>query len=339
MKTADIRRILVFRNDRLGEFLLIIPALRALKETFSAYICVVVNPYLKEIAECIPETDESIVWEMKKHKLSEILSFANKIRKRKFTAAVIMNPTKEAHLISYLARIPTRVGYDRKWGFLLNKKIPDNKDLALKHEVEYNLELVNVIGAKTEDKSLKIEIPQEKLEEAKKLLALNGINEDYIVIHPFASYPPKQWRLENFVSLINQISRFWNVVIVGGRENIKFKALFQKIDAGKKIANLIGETDLLQLAGILKNARCLISNDSGPVHLACCVETKCIVLFNNSVLSRSPVRWGPWGEGHIVIQKPDINEIRAEEVLNALDALVHNGPFRNTFRDISPNGS
>ncbi|RKY34405.1 MAG: hypothetical protein DRP69_04775, partial [Candidatus Duberdicusella sinuisediminis] len=57
-----IEKILVFRNDRLGEFLLIIPALRALKKVFQVKITVVVNPYLKELAKYIPEADEVLIW-------------------------------------------------------------------------------------------------------------------------------------------------------------------------------------------------------------------------------------------------------------------------------------
>jgi heptosyltransferase-2 len=235
-----------------------------------------------------------------------------------------MNPTREAHVISFLARIPLRVGYEKKWGFLLNRKIPDKKDLGLKHEVESNLELVGLIGAKTEDKSLRINLSQEKLAEAKKILELGGITGNYIVIHPFASYPPKQWPFDNFIALAREIAEEWEVVIIGGKENISLSDKFQRLNSRKRIANLVGKTDLLQLAGILKGANCLISNDSGPVHLACCVETKCLVLFSNAHPARSPLRWSPWGEGHIVIQKPDINDISISEVLHAFSAMQQN---------------
>ena len=317
-----MKKILVFRNDRLGEFLLIIPALRALKETFKCWLTVVVNPYLQDLARCVPEIDEVFIWEMRKHKLKDIFAFSHLLRQKNFNTAIIMNPTKEAHLISFLARIPLRVGYNRKWGFLLNKKIPDRKDLGFKHEVEYNLELVSLIGAKTEDKSLKIEIPPDKLREAKEMLQSQGIYDSYIVIHPFTSYPPKQWPLERFLEVIKDTSIKINIVVIGGKENIFYREQFKNLSKQKQVAVLIGKTDLLQLAGILSGAKCLISNDSGPVHLASAVGTRCIVLFDNSVPSRSPRRWRPWGEGHIVIQKPDIRQITVEEVHTALKSFL-----------------
>ena len=109
-----MKKILLFRNDRLGEFLLIIPALRALKETFKCWLTVVVNPYLQELAHCVPEIDEVFIWEMRKHKLKDIFAFSHLLGQKNFNTAIIMNPTKEAHLISFLARITARVGYNRK---------------------------------------------------------------------------------------------------------------------------------------------------------------------------------------------------------------------------------
>ena len=314
-------KILAFRNDRMGEFLLTIPALRALHETFGERITLVVDDYLRDLARCVEGVDEVLCWRNEKHFLSQIRNFSKSLR-RCFNIAVIFNPTKEAHLISFLARIPLRVGYDRKWGFLLNRKIPDRKDLGIKHEVEYNLELVGLIGAKTENKSLKIEIPPDKLREAQEMLQRQGIFDSYIVIHPFASYPPKQWPLERFLEVIKDTSVKINIVVIGGKENIFYREQFKNLSRQKQVAVLIGKTDLLQLAGILSGAKCLISNDSGPVHLASAVGTRCIVLFDNSVPSRSPRRWSPWGEGHIVIQKPDIRQITVEEVHTALKSFL-----------------
>ena len=314
-------KILAFRNDRMGEFLLTIPALRALHETFGESITLVVDDYLRDLARCVEGVDEVLCWRNEKHSLTQIWDFSKSLQRR-FNIAVIFNPTKEAHLISFLARIPARVGYNRKWGFLLNKKIPDRKDLGLKHEVEYNLELVSLIGAKTEDKSLKINVPPDKLREAKEMLHSQGIYDSYIVIHPFASYSPKQWPLERFLEVIKDTSIKINIVVIGGKENIFYREQFKNLSRQKQVAILIGKTDLLQLAGILSGAKCLISNDSGPVHLASAVGTRCIVLFDNSVPSRSPRRWRPWGEGHIVIQKPDIRQITVEEVHTALKSFL-----------------
>jgi len=303
-----MKKIVVFRNDRLGEFLLNIPALRALKETFNARITLIVNEYLKNLSGCIEYIDDVLCWNNKKHSFADIRRFARRLRLEKFDAAVVLNPTKEAHIISYLAKIPVRCGYDRKFGFLLNRKIRDEKFKADMHEVEYNLKLVGLIGAETKDKSLALKIPDTA---GSKLLPKS----EYAVVHPFTSYSWKQWPLENFYQLIKRIKDKVEVVLIGGTEEVGRGKYFD--DLG--IVNLVGKTNLIQLAAVLKGAGYLISNDSGPVHLGCCVNTPCIVLFNKSRVELSAKRWGPWGENHIVVEKNSLEDISVDEVLEKID--------------------
>jgi heptosyltransferase-2 len=322
VRRKQIKEILVFRNDRFGEFLLNIPAIRALKQTFCAWITIVVDGYVKELAKCIPYVDEVLVWSRDTHRISEILRFAWDLRRKAFDLSVVLNPTKEAHIITYLAGIPLRVGYNRKWGFLLTHKIEDKKHLAEKHEVEYNLELVSLVGASTNNLSLEIKIPEEAFNWFSKIRERHGLGEKYVVLHPFTSDPYKQWPLENFYSLLEWLKGRTKTVIIGGKYELEKVSHFSPLVDGGKVINLVGGTDLVKLACLLKNAKFLISNDSGPVHLACSVGTKCVVLFNDSIPYKSSKRWGPWGEGHIVISSKRLEEIKPEDVIERLEALI-----------------
>ena len=144
-----IKNILVIRNDRFGEFLLNIPAMRALKEAYpQAKLILAVSSAVCELAGAVVCVDQVVVWDEVKGNL----------RKYKFDLCVVLNPTKEAHWAIFWAGIPVRVGYDRKWGFLLTHKLKDIKHLGMRHEVDCNLELVGLIGAKTFDKTLKIKV-------------------------------------------------------------------------------------------------------------------------------------------------------------------------------------
>jgi len=73
-----------------------------------------------------------------------------------------------------------------------------------------------------------------------------------------------------------------------------------------------------QLAALLHMAKLLVSNDSGPVHLAAAVNTKTLVLFGTTTPATGPRRWGPWGAGHAVIVKPSMGAILVEDVLKEL---------------------
>jgi len=314
----SIKNILVVRNDRFGEFLLNIPALRALKETFiNARIIAVVSPYVKELAECVPFVDEVIEWASKKHALKEKLRLIGNLRKRSIDIAIMLNPSRDFNIFTYLAGIPTRVGYDRKWGFLLTHKIKDKKYLGEKHEVEYNLELVGLIQAETEDKTLFLEIDS----------SIPGSfdikdNDNLVVVHPWTSDPLKQWPTDNFRKLSKRLIKEKNlkIAIVGGKEELnKSKELF----SDSNLINLTGKTTLKQLAALLNKSRLLISGDSGPVHLACAVGTPVIAIFRSDITAKSPRRWGPWGGRNFVIEKNKLCDISVDEVLEIVKEVLN----------------
>jgi len=315
IEPAKVKNILTVRNDRFGEFLLNIPAFRALKETFTvASLTAVVSPEAEPLAKITPFIDEAFVRSQKGNPVFSCLALAGFLRGKKFDIAVMLNPSKEFNIIAYLAGIPVRVGYDRKWGFLLTHKIKDEKYLGRKHEVEYNLELVNLIGAHTEDKSLSLRSNPAK---AANLTGLSGIKDtDFLIaLHPWTSDPIKQWPTERFKELAVRIATEPGIklVIIGGeKEAAQGRDFFTGL--ADNIINLAGKTTLPQLAALLKKCRTLVSCDSGPVHLACCVGTPVIALFRSDIPGKSAKRWGPWGSGHTVIEKNALSDISVEEV-------------------------
>jgi len=314
MKHRDIKNILVLRNDRFGEFLLIIPTLRALKETFTnAKLIAVVNPYVKELAECVPFIDEIITWDRQRQALIEKLRLIKLLRGKNIDMALMLNPSKEFNISSWLAGIPIRAGYDRKWGFLLTHKIKDKKYLGQKHEIAYNLELAGIVGAKTEDKTLSLSIekgiintlPQAHLfENCANLVALN----------PWTSDPIKQWPISNFRELALKLIKKLDlkVVIIGSaEESSKSREFF---DNHNNLFNLTGKTTLRQLAAVLSKCKLLISCDSGPVHLAGCVGIPVIAIFRNDLPGKTALRWGPVSDESVVIERRSLNDITVEEV-------------------------
>lgn len=293
------KNILVVRNDRFGEFLLNIPAIRALKGAYpQAKIFLAVNATVYELARALDCVDEVLLWGQIKEDL----------RKYKFDLCVILNPSKDAHIKSFLAGIPVRVGYDRKWGFLLTHKLKDTKSLGDRHEVDCNLELVNLIGAATKDKSLSIKVNDKLFPEfaGKKIIA----------IHPFTSDQIKQWPIDRFEELAMRIRKELDlpVIAVGlSIGNSKIKG---------DVINMVNKTDLLELAALLKRCALLVSADSGPVHLACAVGTPVIALFRNDLVGKTSKRWGPPGEGHVVIEKNSLTEINVDEVFTKIKEKI-----------------
>lgn len=320
----NIKNILVVRNDRFGEFLLNIPAFRALKETFThARLIIVVDPYVREIAQSLPFIDEIIEWDRGRHALLEKLRFIGLLRKKDIDMAVILNPSRDFNIITTLAGIPIRAGYDRKWGFLLTHKIKDKKHLGEKHEVEYNLELASLVEAKTNDNALSVSIDNNIIND---LLRDTGIKDydNLIALHPWTSDPLKQWPAEYFYALAQRLIRELNlkVLIIGGPQDSGKDIYFSKNLLGDNLINMAGRTTLMQLAAILKRCKLLISGDSGPVHLACAVNTRALAIFRNDIPGKSPGRWGPWGEGHIIVENKNLNQISVDEVFEKAKEML-----------------
>lgn len=310
-----IKNILAVRNDRFGEFLLNIPALRALKETFiHARLTVLIDPHTRELAESLPFIDGIIAWARGRHPLSAKLQLIKLLKRKNIDMAVMLNPSKEMNIVTSMAGIPIRAGYDRKWGFLLTHKIKDKKHLAEKHEIEYNLELVSLVGAKTEDKALSISIDDNIINGLLQDTGIKGYD-NLIAVHPWTSDPVKQWPLEYFYRLTRRLIAELNlqVFIIGGKDESD-KDLYFRNNPGDNLFNMTGRTTLKQLAGLLKKCRLLISGDSGPVHLACAVNIPVIAIFRSAIPGKSAKRWGPWGEGHMVIEKNNLSDIGVDEV-------------------------
>jgi ADP-heptose:LPS heptosyltransferase len=315
---GKIKNILVVRNDRFGEFLLNIPALRALRETFTnAKIIVIINPTVRELAGGITFIDEIIEWERKEHSLPEKLGLISALRRKNIDIAIMLHPSKDFNIFTFLCGIPRRVGYARKWGFLLTHKIEDRKYIGNQHEVEYNLELVGLIGAKTEDKSLSLSIANGKTEILLKEFKTEN-QDSLIAVHPWTSDPIKQWPLINFRQLAQRLINDLEVtvVIIGGKEELTKSTEFFNNLGQNRLINLTGKTSLKEAALVLKKCKLLVSGDSGPVHLASCVGTPVLAIFRNDIPAKSALRWGPRSEGSVVMQKSKLEDITVSEVFN-----------------------
>jgi len=324
----DKKNILIIRNDRFGEFLLNIPAIRLIKERFpDSRITLAVDPHVQDLAEKVSGIDEVIFWENRRHSIFDAVVFAYILKKKYIDMAFVMNPSKYSNLAIFLAGIPERIGYDHKWSFLLTKRKEDLKHLGQKHEVEYNLDLAGLAAAETASgkrgqthQQINIRVGSDPIFPTGSV----GSQAGFIVVHPWTSDPIKQWPVERFRELALRIVKETDsdVLIVGGPEELKKSTTFNNLD--KRIKNLTGKTTLVELAVTLKKSKLLISGDSGPVHMACAVGTPVIALFRNDILGKGPKRWGPWGEGHIVIDKKSLLDISVDDVIKT---VLHSNRF------------
>jgi ADP-heptose:LPS heptosyltransferase len=296
--------------------------MRALKQAYPfAQLSLAADPSVRGLAGCIDVVDEVIPWENRRHAFAEIIRFAREIKKYRFDLCVIFNPTRDFHLVSFLAGIPSRVGYNRKWGFLLTRRLNDEKYLGLKHEVEYNLELAALAGGGESVPPLSLTIDERVIT---RMAACFSQDKDLISVHPFTSDPQKQWPLAHFLALIKKLSASpkIQVAVIGGREERDKNHDFI-VSLGSNAVDMVGKTSLVELGAVLKKSSLLISADSGPVHLASCAGTKTIALFRNDLAGKGALRWGPLAKGSIVLEQNNLGNISVEEVFDKARVILN----------------
>lgn len=306
-----LKNILFVRSDRFGEFLLSLFAVKLVKENFPESKVFLMG--LKENLELIRGIDcvDEFV-EFKEFSFSGFngaFRLSRVLKQNKIDCCVLMNPRKEFHLGAFLAATPLRLGYDRKWGFCLNRKIPDLKHECKKHEREYNIDLVSSVCDKVYVPELSLPVDESLPEEISGRLEAG---QDFVFLHPFSSDPRKEYPRIRCTALIKHLHGELKkaVVLIGSQEHSQEA---QKISAFLKneVINLCGMTSLRNLATLLKN-RCgvLITTDSGPLHLAQILNKSVVALFGPT----DSVRWGPYNENAIVLKKKFIESITVEEI-------------------------
>lgn len=315
------KRILIVRTDRIGDVLLTTPVIKALRDSLGqAYIAIMVNPSVIEIVKDNPYLDEVIIYDKENlHKgILGNLKFIMDLRRKRFDLALVLHTKNRTNIICFLAGIKNRIGYyNKKFGFLLTKRLEDTRSEGKKHEVDYCLDLVRAMGIATEEKELFMPKDSDSERWAESILRENNISikDKIVVIHPGASCPSKRWPPERFAQISDILIERYNakVLVICGKEDIIYsQSMISKMR--NKVIDLSGKTSLRQLASLLSRSSLFISNDSGPVHISTAVGCPVISIFGRNQKGLSPVRWRPLGKKDVVLHKE----------VGCKDCLAHN---------------
>ena len=299
-----MKRILVVNVNWLGDTLFVTPFIRALKEhNPSAYIAVLTHPRCREILECNRSIDEIIVYNEKSQYLGFLSRFSmiSKLRSKNFDTAFILRKSLSRTMMLFLSNIKERIGYDnRKSGFLLTKKVP-LPEVKL-HKVEYFLGLAKAVGIKPKNRHYEFFVSRDSEDDADRLLQKEGIrpDEEFIAMNAGGNWDLKRWPVENFIELGSEASKRFNikVVLTGAKKDVDLCNRIEKEMKHKPVV-LCGKTDLKTLAAVFKRAKKVISNDSGPSHIAAGVGADVLVIFGPT----DPNITGPCGRKVTILKK------------------------------------
>ncbi|MCX5680931.1 MAG: lipopolysaccharide heptosyltransferase II [Candidatus Omnitrophica bacterium] len=313
MKKRDFKNILVVRTDRIGDVVLTTPVLEALRIAYpKARISMMVTPITKDIVEGNPFLNEVIVFDKKgKNKgFWNFWRFVRMLREKKYDLAINYHLKVRMNFMLFHAGIPHRIGFkNNKFGFLLTEQYPDPRNNGNRHEAEYCLDLLKYIGIETKEFRLHVSIKEESEKWVEETFQQHGIlkTDKLLAIHPGASCISKRWPPERFAEVADRLAQKYQakILLVGAGDNqlIAREVLFS---TKQPVLDFTGKTSVSHLISILKRCSLLISNDSGPVHLAVGVQTPLISVFGRNQPGLSKTRWRPLGIFDIALHNQEV---------------------------------
>ena len=295
------KNLLIVRTDRIGDVVLSLPLAEIVKRKYPACkVSFLVRNYTSSLVKDNPFIDHVLLVKEKNNKLL-INENIKELRSLKFDACIIVYPTFLLALTIFLSRIKNRIGTGYRWySILFNRKVFEHRKYAEKHELEYNVGLLEEIGIKENVSPGKInfhlEVSDEERESIKNILRENEVHikNKLVIIHPGSGGSSVDLPTEKMIELTKQLSEFENlqILITGNNSEVE---LCEKFVINNSVNNLAGKLNLSQLNTLISFADLFISNSTGPIHIAAALG-KYVIGFYPKILSCSVKRWGPYTE-------------------------------------------
>ena len=305
-----VKSILLFKLRYVGDVLMTTPAIRLLRQTYpEARITMAVNKGTEDVLRHNPHLNQILTID---REIVEKAPFYTRLpyewgllkmlRKGDYDLSVDFDSGERAAYLALLGGIDVRIGFHYQKGL---RRLIFNHQVSIKrslHTVERNLMLVEkTLGLIRKDDRLELYTgPEEDRRMALWLRRHRLSGKDLVVIHPGARFWFKRWPAKKWASLMDILQGKLGLSVVitgGGREMEDVRAILSKMKT--PAYSLAGQTTVLELAALIKQATLFIGNDSGPMHIAAAMGTPVIALFGPT----EPALWKPWGKGHVVISK------------------------------------
>ncbi|HLF86622.1 MAG TPA: glycosyltransferase family 9 protein [Nitrospiria bacterium] len=324
------KKILIIKPSSLGDIIHSLPTLKAVRQLFpKAFISWLVKEEWAGILEGNPYLDEILSFPFTLKGMPRIIG---SVRKRRFDLVLDLQGLLRSSVISLLSGASIRIGYDSaregaKIFYTERVRVP-SLDI---HAVDRYLLSVGIEGFTPTQPDFCIRVDQADTGYVREMLAINSsVNSPLIAINQQARWKTKVWHQERFDLLADLLADKLGarIVLVGSdkKENAAEKAKWVSTQRAKSsvgrgrlhpalpvegdgrspaieatrapLIDMRGKTNLKQLAALLKEVDLLVTNDSGPMHIAAALGTPVVAIFGPT----DPKRTGPYGEIHRVIR-------------------------------------
>ena len=296
-----------------GDAVMSVPALQALRrENPHARIAILARPWVAGLYGRESFCDELIPYDAPKgwSGLRQKRGIASGLKARRFDCAILLQNAFEAAAISWAARIPLRIGYNRDGrSLLLTQAItPPAVGETPPHHRFYYLELLKragVIHGYSTTEAIRLEGSVQAAEAGRVHLEAAGLISPVIAVAPGAAYGgAKRWLPERFAAAAVKVAREReaSAAVFGSHEEAAIcQTVAQAISAaGTRAFNFAGKTTLPQLIDCLAACHVLITNDSGPMHIASAMGVPTVAVFG----ATDHIATGPTGDSARVVRVP-----------------------------------
>ena len=329
----DPRNILVIDFGQLGDVVLSLPALGAIRMRFPlARITVAVGKPGADVIALSGSADETLVVDRVALRdgftpvsLFRVFKLVKEVRAKKFDFVIDLHSLSETNLLGFLSGAPKRL-YSRRPGrsldYLANFKPrpPVETDHRTRHLIDRYLDVLGPLDIKDAERlpSLKTRPVDAAALERILVKAKADSGTPLVGLFPGAGHPSRRWPLEQFASLADFLIRNDQVrvlVFLGPEERDFIKDIRQQFPPSVVI---LDQLTIPQLAAAQARLAAFVSNDTGPMHIASAVGTPVVLLLDK----RAPESYLPQGDRHRVIYNNVIGDITVDEVYAATRSIL-----------------
>lgn len=294
MSWDHAKNILCIRLDTIGDVLMTTPALRALKTSVPGRkLTLLTSSAGAAIAPLIPELDDWMVYDSPWLKATAPrispqpeYDMIDLLRQQQFDAAIIFtvysqNPLPSAFLC-YMAEIPLRLAHCHENPYqLLTDWIKDPEpDRGIRHEAQRQLDLVAEVGSTPKDQRLSLQVKEHDRQHVSEILASLNLNRSWLIMHTGATAPSRRYPPEHFAAVADELilKHDYSVIFTGTTVELELVATIQAMMQAPS-HSLVCRLSLGELTALIEMAPILISNNTGPVHIAAAVGTPVVDLY------------------------------------------------------------
>jgi ADP-heptose:LPS heptosyltransferase len=304
MTTKQYHNVLCVRADNMGDVMMSSPAIRAIKETFGCRITMLTSQAGAVIIPFLDCIDDEIVVDLPWVKTggegdAALVSLAEEIRSRDFDAGVIFTVYSQSSLPSamllYMAGVPVRAAYARENPYdLLNHWVPDTEPFEhIIHQVQRDLDLAASLGAMVGDTHIRLRPGEQDMEFSQRILTETGhdLHQPYLILHPGVSELKRAYPAELWIEAGKLLIQKYRLPLFVTGSSAERDLAGRIADAiGPGAFSVAGTFTLGAFICLIKNSRCVVSVNTGTIHIAAAMQTPAVVLYANTNPQHTPWR-------------------------------------------------